>query len=375
MCPLCFHPFAKHIRAQPSTDPPNSARLRADVAATELKARRALEHGASSVVLLARHDVVIMSRAAGLLVDRHVDGMVLATTVLETLWNAYSIISPAGTSKAALEALFFTPTKTMLPTSDFYFVARAAKKLNVVVGEVAKMEHGAVVTKCGQRLIADLLIKCVGFTQDTSFDKAMRADLSRGGRVTTFHHSNSTIRMRKGTPHRPHRETSSGVPATGSGVNTGDASTASTAASPAGAKAKTYAPKTADGSQFTGGSGGFRHWSPCYSFIQKVEQLPAKDLDASNAVLRERVALRSRAQPLRAFLAEQAQEWAAHCKVLGVRIAYPYTLAELERWDLHLAREIGSAGGGSSLGGSGSSGGGGRTHGRGDGIPFNLLVP
>lgn len=43
------------------------------------------------------------------------------------------------------------------------------------------------------------------------------------------------------------------------------------------------------GLEFTGGSGGFRHWSPCYSFIQKVEKLPAKDLDASNAVLRERV--------------------------------------------------------------------------------------
>ena len=120
-----------------------------------------------------------------------------------------------------------------------------------------------------------------GFTQDKTFDQRMRSDLTKGalgacvrcvcvcvrarmyvrifcvcgcvrysilkisltlstragGRVATFHHSNSTIKMSKT-------------------------------------------------STFTGGSGGFRHFSPCYKFIQKVEKLPARDLDASNAELR-----------------------------------------------------------------------------------------
>lgn len=118
-------------------------------------ARRALERGALSVTLLARHSAVVMSRASGFLVDRHVDSKVPAAVVLETLKNAYGAVIPtaadgdtgssssAGSRTAALEALFYTPTKTMFPTSDFYFVARAAGKLSVVSGEVARLEHDA----------------------------------------------------------------------------------------------------------------------------------------------------------------------------------------------------------------------------------------
>lgn len=120
-------------------------------------ARRALERGALSVTLLARRSAVVMSRASGFLVDRHVDSKVSAAVVLETLKNAYGAVIPtaadgdtgssssssAGSRTAALEALFYTPTKTMFPTSDFYFVARAAGKLSVVSGEVARLEHDA----------------------------------------------------------------------------------------------------------------------------------------------------------------------------------------------------------------------------------------
>ena len=56
-------------------------------------ARHALECGAASVVLLARHDVVVMSRTAGLFVDRNVDKVKMPTTiVLKALWNAHKLI-------------------------------------------------------------------------------------------------------------------------------------------------------------------------------------------------------------------------------------------------------------------------------------------
>jgi len=268
-------------------------------------ARHALECGAASVVLLARHDVVVMSRTAGLFVDRNVDKVKMPTTiVLKALWNAHKLIGRSNIEE--LEALLYTPSRTMYPTSDFYFAARASGKLTVVIGEVAKLDTTSVVTKTGEAFHADVLIKCVGFTQDKTFDQRMRSDLTKGGRVATFHHSNSTIKMSKT-------------------------------------------------STFTGGSGGFRHFSPCYKFIQKVEKLPARDLDASNAELKSRVADRVRSQPLEAFLAEQVLEWNDYCKALftdGVGIAYPYTLADMQQWEdallLSLRLQKEGHGGGSS---------------------------
>ena len=61
-----------------------------------------------------------------------------------------------------LEALLYTPSRTMYPTSDFYFAARASGKLTVVIGEVAKLDTTSVVTKTGEAFHADVLIKCVG---------------------------------------------------------------------------------------------------------------------------------------------------------------------------------------------------------------------
>lgn len=54
----------------------------------------------------------------------------------------------------------------MLPTSDFYFLARATGKLKVVVGEVAKLEECSLQTVDGTNIRANIIIKCCGFTQD-----------------------------------------------------------------------------------------------------------------------------------------------------------------------------------------------------------------
>lgn len=155
-------------------------------------ARHALEQGAASVTLLARHHVAVVSRAAGLFADRHVDKPLPAAAMLAALRKAHALV---GRGDAELEALLFTPTKTMLPTSDFFFAARASGKLAVVIGEVARLGAASVETRAGATLGCDVLIKCCGFTPDKAFDKAMRSDLSKGGRVSTFHHSNSAIRM------------------------------------------------------------------------------------------------------------------------------------------------------------------------------------
>jgi cation diffusion facilitator CzcD-associated flavoprotein CzcO len=314
-------------------------------------ARHALESGAASVVLLARHEQVVMSRAAGLFVDRHADQSVAADAVLVALRNAYDVIglgtvsssavcpppsavfdsgnsgdssgsgrSQGGTThddrenfasdhtpgdgcamhstavadvgalSAELERMFFVPSRTMLPTSDFYFVARASGKLQVVIGEVARLQETSVVTSVGATLRADVVLKCVGFTQDRKFDQAMRADFKKGGRVATFHHSNSIVQMKRG-------------------------------------------------SVFVGGSGGLRQVSPCYAFIAHVEGLPARDLKASNAVLRRRVAERSRTrQPLASFLAEQQAEWAHYCTLLEVDVPYPYSLDDMVGWEADIQK-------------------------------------
>jgi cation diffusion facilitator CzcD-associated flavoprotein CzcO len=313
-------------------------------------ARHALESGAASVVLLARHEQVVMSRPAGLFVDRHADQSVSADAVLVALRNAYDAIglgtaSPSvdfpppsagfdsgsggggsgggsgggrfrggttrddrenfasdhtpgdgcaihssgvadvGAASTALERMFFVPSRTMLPTSDFYFVARASGKLQVVIGEVARLQGKSVVTSVGSTLRADVVLKCVGFTQDRKFDQAMGADFKKGGRVATFHHSNSVVQMKRG-------------------------------------------------SVFVGGSGGLRQVSPCYAFIAHAERLPARDLKASNAVLRRRVAERSRTrQSLASFLAEQTAEWAHYCTLLDVDVPYPYSLDDMVSWE------------------------------------------
>lgn len=200
-------------------------------------ARHALECGAASVVMLARHDQVVMSRAAGFFVDRHVDRHVPATAVLHALRSVYSLI---GYGEQELEQLFFSPSKVMFPTSDFYFLARTAGKLKVVLGTVARLTETSVVTSSGLSLPADIFVKCLGFTQDAEFDAAMRPDLKKGGRVADFHYSNTTSRMSRT-------------------------------------------------SVFAASSGGFRHVSPCYGLICRAEGLPARDLAASSDLLRERV--------------------------------------------------------------------------------------
>jgi thioredoxin reductase len=245
-------------------------------------ARHALEAGAASVILLARHDQVVMSRAAGYFVERHVDRRMPATAVLETLRAPYRLVGREG---AALDELFFAPSHAMFPTSDFYFLARVSGKLCVVIGEVARLGATAVETVAGASIPADVVIKCVGFAQDKRFDRAMRADLHKGGRCSVFHHSNVTMRMSRTSP-------------------------------------------------FTGGAGGFRHSSPCYAFMASVECLAGSELAARTAALRTRVAERSRTrQSLCQFLGEQQREWAGYCELLGVRTAYPYTLQDMRAWE------------------------------------------
>lgn len=90
-------------------------------------------------------------------------------------------------------------------------------------------------------------------------------------------------------------------------------------------------------SYFAGGTGGYRHISPCYQFISQVEKLPICDLAASNNMLRARVAQRSRTtQSLECFLAEQQSEWSKYCKILDVDISYPYILQDLYDLDASL---------------------------------------
>ena len=108
----------------------------------------------------------------------------------------------AGRDDAALETLLLASTKTMLPTSDFFFAARASGRLSVVIGTVATLHALSVETmdeSCMDRTVlgCDVLIKCVGFTPDKAFDKKVRADLSKGGRVASFHNANATVSMRR----------------------------------------------------------------------------------------------------------------------------------------------------------------------------------
>ena len=127
-------------------------------------ARHALEQHAATVVLLARHEQLVMSRAAGFLVDRHADKVVPAHAVFEALRRPYELVGTSG--DAALGRLFYAPCKTMLPTSDFFFLARACGRLRVTIGELARVEADAVQTTAGERITADVLIKCIGFAQD-----------------------------------------------------------------------------------------------------------------------------------------------------------------------------------------------------------------
>jgi len=246
-------------------------------------ARHALEEGAASVVLLARHQQLVMSRAAGLFVDRNVDRTVPASAVLEALRSPYRLI---GWSSEQLEEEFYGKSRaTMLPTSDFYFAARAAGRLTVAIGEIQRVGESCVETKCGVSLPAELVIKCVGFTPDKQFDAAMKPDMKKEGRVSVFHQKDSARNMNSNTP-------------------------------------------------FGGGSGGARHFSPFYGFISMVEGLPACDLSASNNVLRSRVAERSRTkQPLEEFMAEQEQDWRGWCELLGVSMDYLYCLQDLLAWE------------------------------------------
>lgn len=245
-------------------------------------ARHALEQGAASVVILARHKQVVMSRAAGFFVDRNVHREMPTTVVVEALCKAYNLID-CGSEE--LEQLFFSPCKTMLPTSDFYFLAQAARKLTVVIGTVVGLGKSWVESSTGLNIPADVVIKCTGFSHDAALDVAMRADLKKGGRVANFHYADATSTMSRN-------------------------------------------------SYFAGSSGGYRHVSPCYGVIAQVENLPSCDLAASNNVLRTRVGNRSRTQQsLEEFLAEQRIEWSDYCALLGVDIDYPYSLQDLDDWE------------------------------------------
>lgn len=68
---------------------------------------------------------------------------------------------------------------------------------------------------------------------------------------------------------------------------------------------------------------------------------------------------------------EQEQEWSGYCKLFGVQVKYPYTLADLRGWDAALSSppSPSPASDGPCTSGSGSGGGGMEA-----GIPFNLLV-
>lgn len=219
-----------------------------------------------------------MSRCAGFFAERHVDRWVLAAKVLDAMRPAYAVCGRSD----ALEARFFARSRTMLPTSDFYFLATAAQKLRVASGPF-RLERDAVEVG-GERLPCDVLIQCIGFTPDKALDQALRPDLKQGGRVVSFHNGNGATRRSPTAP-------------------------------------------------FAGCAGGSRYLAPCYAFFAEVEALPAADLIASERALRRRVAARVRRTPLDIFLAEQQDEWARYCALLGVDVEYPYRLEDLLAWE------------------------------------------
>ena len=120
----------------------------------------------------------------------------------------------------------------------------------------------------------------------------MDHDMKRGGRVACFHHSNAK-RSYNSTVSHSYNSTRTVL-------------------------------------RFVGGSGGQRHHSPCLAFFAMIEQSPATELAERANALRARVAARSRSrQTWEVFLDEQQREWADHCRLLGVSMAYPYTLHDL----------------------------------------------
>ena len=74
-------------------------------------ARHALSQGAISVVMITRRPQLVMTRAAGLFVDRHVDRTMPADAVLDALHKAYALI---GLGKEELRTLFFAPSRTVV---------------------------------------------------------------------------------------------------------------------------------------------------------------------------------------------------------------------------------------------------------------------
>ena len=85
-----------------------------------------------------------------------------------------------GCGSQGLDQLFFGPGKTMYPTSDFYFLARAAGKLRVVQDQVSRLGETSVETCGGLSIPADVVIKCTGFSHDGGFDDVMKADMNIG---------------------------------------------------------------------------------------------------------------------------------------------------------------------------------------------------
>lgn len=131
--------------------------------------RHALLAKARAVTLVARDDQLVLSKAASYMIDRNADAGVPRDAVIAGLAPAYALL---GRGEAWLRDLVNRSSRrrTTTPTSDLYFLALATGAASQRKNAVRRLEPGVVVLENGERLAADVVLKCFGFGRDTDLD-------------------------------------------------------------------------------------------------------------------------------------------------------------------------------------------------------------